>query len=289
VQSVVNLLRRFNVEVPAEVMRMRNVAAVLVTAEVSPYLRAGGKFEIHVSSMGDARSLRGGVLWMTPLVADAGGQPVATAQGPLLISDGVDTRVRDAIETTARIPAGGLLEGELPRTAFATANRLLLREPDVGTASRIAAAINGTFGPNSAKVEDPGSIALTVADTSDRAAVMTRIRELAVRPDRPARIVIDARDGTVVAGGDLTVGEAVVSHGAVTLTIGAPQPAAAGAPAGAASTAPEAPGDVRVAPGTSVQRVAAALHAVQTPPAEIAAIFAALREIGAISADVVVR
>jgi flagellar P-ring protein precursor FlgI len=132
-------------------------------------------------------------------------------------------------------------------------------------------------------VEDPGSIALTVADTSDRAALMTRIRELAVRPDRPARIVIDARDGTVVAGGDLTVGEAVVSHGAVTLTIGAPQPAAAGA------AGPDAPGDVRVAPGTSVQRVAAALHAVQTPPAEIAAIFAALREIGAISADVVVR
>jgi flagellar P-ring protein precursor FlgI len=92
--------------------------------------------------------------------------------------------VRDAIETTARIPAGGLLEGELPRPAFAAANRLLLREPDVGTASRIAAAINGALGPNSAKVEDPGSIALTVADTSDRAALMTRIRELAVRPDR---------------------------------------------------------------------------------------------------------
>jgi flagellar P-ring protein precursor FlgI len=270
-------------------MRMRNVAAVLVTAEVSPYLRAGGKFEIHVSSMGDARSLRGGVLWMTPLVADAGGQPVATAQGPLLISDGADVRIRDAIETTARIPAGGLLEGELPRTAFATANRLLLREPDVGTASRIAAAINTALGPNSAKVEDPGSITLAVADTSDRAAVMTRIRELTVRPDRPARIIIDARDGTVVAGGELTVGEAVVSHGAVTLTIGAAQPAPGAPPATAGSTAPDAPGDVRVAPGTSVQRVAAALHAIQTPPAEIAAIFASLRDVGAISADVVVR
>jgi flagellar P-ring protein precursor FlgI len=285
VQSVVNLLRRFNVEVPAEVMRTRNVAAVLVTAEVSPYLRAGGKFEISVSSMGDARSLRGGVLWMTPLVADAGGQPVATAQGALLISDGGDQRIRNTIETTARIPAGGLLEGELPRPAFASANRLLLREPDVGTASRIAAAINTALGPNSAKVEDPGSIALTMADTSDRATLMSRIRDLAVRPDRPARIIIDGRDGTVVAGGELTVGEAVVSHGAVTLTIGgpdAPPPPGAGA-------APAPAGDVRVVPGTSVQRIAAALHAVQTPPAEIAAIFGALRDVGAISADVVVR
>jgi len=285
VQSVVNLLRRFNIEVPAEVMRTRNVAAVLVTAEVSPYLRAGGKFEISVSSMGDARSLRGGVLWMTPLVADAGGQPVATAQGALLISDGGDQRIRNTIETTARIPAGGLLEGELPRPVFASANRLLLREPDVGTASRIATAINAALGPNSAKVEDPGSIALTVADTNDRAALMSRIRDLAVRPDRPSRIIIDGRDGTVVAGGDLTVGEAVVSHGAVTLTIGAadaPPPPGTGA-------APPAPGDVRVVPGTSVQRIAAALHAVQTPPVEIAAIFSALRDVGAISAEVVVR
>ena len=71
VQSVANLLRNFNVEVPAEVLRMRNVAAVLVTAEVSPYLRSGGRFDVHVSSLGDARSLRGGVLWMTPLVAEA--------------------------------------------------------------------------------------------------------------------------------------------------------------------------------------------------------------------------
>ena len=111
VQSVANLLRRFDVDVPNEVLRTRNVAAVLVTAEVSPYLRAGGRFEVHVSSLGDARSVRGGVLWMTPLMTDVGGEPVATAQGSLLVSDGGTARGSYTIETTARIPSGGLLEG----------------------------------------------------------------------------------------------------------------------------------------------------------------------------------
>ena len=87
VRSVANLLRRFDVEVPEQLLRTRNVAAVLVTAEVSPYLRPGGRFEIHVSSVGDAVSLRGGVLWLTPLVPDLGAAPVATGQGALLISE----------------------------------------------------------------------------------------------------------------------------------------------------------------------------------------------------------
>src|SRR5215207_40695 len=168
VQSVVNLLRRFDVSVPAELLRTRNVAAVLVTAEVSPYLRAGGKFEIHVSSVGDARSLRGGVLWMTPLVAEVGGQPVATAQGQLLVTDyGAARRRPYLIETSGRVPDGGLVEGDLPRPTFASASRLLLRDPDVGTASRIAAAIDTALGAGTAKVEDPGAIALTFKDSAD--------------------------------------------------------------------------------------------------------------------------
>jgi flagellar P-ring protein precursor FlgI len=285
VQSVVNLLRNFNVEVPADLVRTRNVAAVLVTAEVSPYLRAGGRFDVHVASLGDARSLRGGVLYMTPLVAEAGGRPVAAAQGSLLLSDGVDPRQRlgpPAVETAARIPTGGQLEADLPRPTLAQSGRLLLKEPDLVTATRIAAAVNQAMGANTATVEDPGAVTLALP-AAGRAAALARVGELSVRPARVARIVIDARDGTVVAGGDLAVGEAVVSHGAVTLNIAADAaPAAAGAGQGV-------PGDVRVTPGTSVQRVAAALHAVQTPAADIAAIFSALRDVGALAADVVVR
>jgi flagellar P-ring protein precursor FlgI len=276
VNSIVNLLRRFGVQLPVEAMKSKNVAAVLVTAEVSPYLRAGGKFEVHVSSLGDARSLRGGVLWMTPLLSDVGSEPVASAQGPVLMADiGAKS---GAIENSARIPSGGLLEGDLPRPQFAQSSNLILREPDVTMATRIATAINREMGDGAATVEDPGSIALKLKEgKEDRAALLARIQDLRVQPQRVARLIIDSRDGSIVAGGDLTVGEATVSHGGVTITIGATD----------TTTAP--PNNVRMAPGTPVTRIAAALHAVQAPPAEIAAIFESLRAIGAISADVVVR
>ncbi|MEX0912425.1 MAG: flagellar basal body P-ring protein FlgI, partial [Gemmatimonadota bacterium] len=162
---------------------------------------------------------------------------------------------------------------------FATASRLLLREPDLATATRLALAVNAELGDGTASVEDPGSVALNLPeDLVQRVALLTQVNELRIEPSRVTRIVIDGRDGTVVAGGDLAVGAAVVSHGLVTLSIG---------DAGAAGE--EAAGDLRVPEGTSAQQIASALHAFQTPPGEIAAIFESLREIGAISAEVVIR
>jgi flagellar P-ring protein precursor FlgI len=292
VTSVVNLLRRFDIEVPPDVVRMRNVAAVLVTAEISPYMRAGGKFEIHVSSVGDSRSLRGGVLWMTPLLADVGGKPVASAQGAVLISEPQQTggyRSAYSTENSARIPAGGLLEADMPRPIFASTSRLVLREPDVGTAARIAAAINKVTGDTTARVEDPGSVALAFKadEKRDRATLLSQIRDVLVRPDRPSRLVIDARDGSVVAGGEITVGDATVSHGGVTLAVGAPAVADPAAPRDT-SVAAVRPA-LQVATGTPVSRIVSALHSMQTPPADIAAILESLRAVGALAAEVVVR
>jgi flagellar P-ring protein precursor FlgI len=294
VTSVVNMLRRFEVEVPAEVVRMRNVAAVLVTAEVSPYLRPGGKFEIHVSSVGDARSLRGGVLWMTPLLADVGGKPVASAQGAVLVSEsgqGGGYRSTYAQENSARIPTGGLLEADMPHPVFASTSRLVLREPDVGTAAHIAAAINKALGDTIAKVEDPGAIALAFKadEKRDRATLLTLIRDVLVRPDMPTRLVIDARDGTVITGGEITVGDASVSHGGVTLSVGALATSDTASRRDPAGAPPPLPGGLRVASGTPVSRIVAALHALQTPPSDIGAILEALRAVGALSADVVIR
>lgn len=282
VQSIVNLLRRFDVDVPAAVLRTRNVAAVLVTSEVSPYLRSGGRFEVHVSSLGDAQSLRGGVLWMTPLVADVGGKPLASAQGSLLVSsDGSrSTMSTDAASTTGRIPDGGMLEIDLPRpTESASNNKLFLREPDVLVATRMVAVIDSAFGgPGNATVGDPGLIILTIKDTSSSfLTALAKVRTLRVHSPRPGRIVIDGRDGTIVAGGDLLVGEAIVSHSRITLSIGAS--------ADTSST----PGDVRMPSGTTVQRIGAALHAMRATPSDIAAIFEALRSVGAISAEVISR
>lgn len=280
VQSVINILRRFNVEVPAELMRMRNVAAVLVTAEVSPFLRAGGRFEVQVSSMGDARSLRGGTLFMTPLVADPAGPPLASAQGSLLVSQGgATTRFQPTHETAARIPTGGVLEVDLPRPTIAATSRLLLREPDLGTATKIATAINGTMGDKTATVEDEGSVIVMFADSVQKPVAMAKIRELPITAEVRPRIIIDGRDGTVVAGGDLVVGAATVSHGAITLAIGNLAP----------NDTATVPGSVRLPAGIPVQRVASALHAVQTPAVEIAAIFGALRDVGAVTAEIIVR
>jgi flagellar P-ring protein precursor FlgI len=278
VQSVVNLLRNFGVEVPAEVLRTRNVAAVLVTAEASPYLRPGGRFEVQVASVGDAQSLRGGVLWSTPLVYDPGSPPVATAQGPLLLSEGAASRGGYGVETSARIPAGALLLDNLPKAAVTPGSRLLLREPNIGTALKIAEAINTGIAENSARVEDPGAVVLTIADTAGgMAAVMGRIAALRVERDVAAQVLVDTRDGTVVVGGDVTVGPGVVSHGGLTLTVGATR-----------TDAPAA-GEVRVAPGASVQDIAAALHAVGAPAPVIAAIFESLHRVGALAAEVKVR
>jgi len=292
VQSVVNLLRNFGVQVPAEMLRTRNVAAVLVTAEASPFLRPGGRFEVQVASVGDAGSLRGGVLWDTPLVLDVGGQPVGTAQGPLLLSEGGVGRRGYVTETSARIPRGGLLAADLPHQDFAGASRLLLKEPNLEMATRVAAAINGRFA-GAARVEDPGSVALKPpADSGGVLAFLAQVAGLTVKLESVPMLVIDGRDGTVAAGGDLTVGSAVVSYGSLTLAVGKPAVGAAAGPAAAAAQAQgrePVPGEVRVAVGTTVQDVAAALHAVAAPAAAVAAIFESLREVGAITAEVRIR
>ncbi len=287
VQSIVNLLRRFDITVPGNMLRTRNVAAVLVTAEASAYLRPGGRFDVQIASIGDAPSLRGGVLYMTPLVAEVGGTPIATAQGGVVLSEGSDRSggVRNfagaRVETSARVPSGGVIETELPRANYATVtNALLLREPDLAVATRIAAVIDSALGAGTARVDDPGSVSLTFKDSTGnaRSIALAKLRDLPIRVVRGAKVIIDGRDGTVVAGGDVTVGEAVVTHGQLTLSIG-----------GGADTSAVSTGEVRLQPGISVQRIASALHGVRSSPSEIAAIFSALREVGAIAAEVVIR
>jgi len=284
VRSVANLLRRFNIEVPEQMLRTRNVAAVLVTAESSPYLRPGGRFDVQVASVGDAASLRGGVLWMTPLSVAPDQPPVATAQGPLLVSEvsqaGLDRSY--TVQTAGVIPQGGLLEQPMGTPDFSSASVLYLKDPDVATASRIADAINQAVGAGTASVEDPGAVGLHLkADsTTQVAAALTQIGALRVEPERAARVVIDSRGGTVVAGGGIQVGEAVVSHGSLTLSIGGSPPDTTAAPV---------PGDLRMRPGVTVQDVAAALHGVAAPPEAITAVFESLREVGALRAEVVIR
>lgn len=284
IRSVVNLLRRFNIQVPPLALQSRNVAAVLVTAEVSPYLRAGGRFEVQVSSLGDATSLKGGVLWITPLVTDPYEPPVATAQGPILVagSTGGETSSSGGTSTrrgnSGRIPEGGILEVE-QAVAAPTATRLQLRKPDLGVATRIADVVNAAFGAGTAAVVDPGVIDIKpkAPATDNVMGFLAALDTLPVGVPVASRIVISARDGTVVAGGDVRVGPAAVSHRGITLRIGG----------GTDSTT--AQGLLGLKPGATVQEVAAGLHAAGATSAEVAAIFESLVEVGALGAQVVIR
>ena len=276
VQSVVNLLRNFDVQVPAELLRTRNVAAVLVTAEVSPFLRAGGRFDIQVSSVGDAQSLRGGVLWMTPLVAEAGGNAIAVAQGSLLISEQAGSRNVSRQPNSARITDGGVIEAPLPVPERARETRLLLRRPDIALAQRIANTVKSATDAD-AKVEDPGSVLIELPRGEEGMAKLAQAMDVLVVMNPVSRLLVDSRDGTVVAGGDLVVMDGVISADGITITIGgAPTPSAMG-------TGESLP------TGTKVRDVADALRAVKATPQQTASIFLALRDAGAIRAEVIVR
>ena len=298
VQSIVNLLEHFGVRVPTDEMQPRNVAAVAVTAEASPYLHAGGRFEVQVSLLGDAALLRGGVLWITPLVTDPNEPPVATAQGALLVTTGDDSRSSmNRRANTARVPEGGVLEVELPSPTPTGAPRLLLRDPDLETATRITTAVNAAFGPGTAAPEDPGAIALKVpaARADSLLQFLAAVDTLPVAWASPARIVIDARDGTVVTGGQVQVGPASVSHDGLTVQIGGTAAAAPAAPG--AAQAPAAGGNAEAPPpavlalnvGATVEDIAAGLHAAGATAPEIAAIFDGLRAVQALRAEVIVR
>ncbi|MHB0949921.1 MAG: flagellar basal body P-ring protein FlgI [Gemmatimonadaceae bacterium] len=314
VQSVLNVLQRFGVVVPPQMLRAQNVAAVLVTAEVSPWLRVGAHFDIHVASIGDARSLRGGMLWITPLVADPNGPAFASAQGALLVGDAQaqagDSRTvrwRPTTRTAANsatIADGGVLELALPKAATTPMPVLALRAPDRGTATRIATAINAALGAGTARVEDPGAVTLTLKGSPDeQAEALAKAQELRVRAEGVASMLVDARTGLVVAGGEATVQAATISVGDITLSIGLPAGVAApdsstvprdsttGPPAAvpAAAAATESSAPLRLAAGISVARVAEALRATGASGAEIAAVFTALRQVGALSVEVTVR
>jgi flagellar P-ring protein precursor FlgI len=278
VKSIVNVLRRFGVEVPPDRLRPRNVAAVLVTAELSPYLRAGGRFEVQVSAIGDATSLHGGVLWMTPLAAGPDDPVVASAQGPIWVAMNDETSSYYRRANAGRISEGGILETE-PPAAGAPDSLLVLRSPDLVTAQRIAAAVDLAFGAGTARVRDPGAVALLpgAGRAAEYLSFLAAVDTVMVTVQEPARVIIDARDGTLVAGGGLRVGPASVTHRGITLQIG-------GSPLKG-----DVAGLVRVDSRAAIEDVAAGLHAAGARAEDMVAIFEALRAAGALQAQVVVR
>ncbi|TYO84840.1 flagellar P-ring protein precursor FlgI [Oceanicella actignis] len=223
-EALANLLERLGINVSGESFRPKNVAAVLVTAVLPPFARAGSKIDVTVSAIGDAKSLLGGTLIMTPLNA-ADGEIYAVAQGSIVaggvLAEGAAAKVTLGVPTVATIPGGARVEREIDYSLASMPNiRLALREADFTTASRIAETINKTLPGAPAVMLDSGTVQVDVAGSGlSPAALISRIENLTVNPSVVARVVVDQRTGTVVMGGDVRISKVAISKGGLTIRI----------------------------------------------------------------------
>lgn len=305
-QSVLSLLRRLGVQADARQVRLRNVAAVVVTAKIPAFAKPGTKIDITVSSIGNAKSIAGGVLVQT-LLKGADQKTYAVAQGSVLtgsISAGgaSGSSVKTGIPTTGRVPEGALVEREIAQS-FVNQGvvRLQLRSPSFGVAARMSDAINKVFGQGAAEAKDGGSVAVKVPRSHDGKSVafVSALEDVEVATVRRARVVVSERTQTIVAGGDVRLSPAVVVHGGITVVVkeaplvSQPGPLAAGKTAvvpGTEVTVAEADKGVRLlAPAASLSDVATGLGSLGLNPRELAGVLEALRTAGALEAEVVVQ
>jgi flagellar P-ring protein precursor FlgI len=306
-QVAVDMMQRLGVTtqifspLPSEsILRSTNISAVIVTAEIGPFVRKGGKIDVTVSSMDDARSLQGGKLVMTPLKG-ADGQVYAVAQGPLSVGGfavaGQAAGLQKNQLNTGRIPNGAMVEKEAPGEVAPNGHiKLLLREADFNTARLVAKAINLRY-PKAAEALDAGCVAVCPPLDEKKTAVelIAEIGLLEVRPDAVAKVVINERTGTVVAGEAVTIGSAAVTHGNLFITAAESPFAVQPAPFGGGQTAvlprtqvtaTEQRSRMVVLPkAATVADVARALNALGVTPRDLISIFQGLKRVGALNAE----
>jgi flagellar P-ring protein FlgI len=305
-QSVASMLKRFGINVSQNDLRLRNVAAVMVTSSVPGFTKEGGEVDVIVSSMGDATSLQGGTLLLTPL-SGIDGVVYAMAQGPISVG-GMSVRsngneIRRNHTAAGRIPGGGVIEKQ-PEIAIGRDSTIsvVLMEPDFTTASRVADVINTRIGQRLARADDGASVSIRVPDTvrAQRRLVdfIASIEALEVNPDVVAKVVINERTGTIVVGGTVSIMSVAISHGGLNIEIESipmvsqPAPFSQGQTVTTQLTAVYAGQDtstVQAFNGTAtVQDVARTLNALKVTPRDIIAIFQALKRAGALNAELVI-
>lgn len=303
IRSLANMLQRMGVTVEPKQMKVKNVAAVMVTGDISPLQRPGGRMDVTVSSIGDAKSLQGGVLLLTPL-SGPDGVAYASAQGPLTIGGfninaGGGNAIQNNYTLVGRIPGGGLVQmapPELPTDP--TSVTFVLHDPDVTTTHRIVQAINGRFGEVASAV-NAASVQVTMPiERGASMAFLSRLESVEVDPDVQAKVVFNERTGTIVAGGQVSVAPVALAHGALTVEVSSspfisqPLPFSDGTTAYSAQTdiavQEEAAKVVAFEEVASVAEVAAALNAIGATPRDIIAIFQAIRQAGALRAELII-
>lgn len=298
VEMVANMLERFQIAVDPSDLRARNVAVVTVTADLGAFARQGDRIDVTVSSIGDARSLQGGFLLMTPLQA-ANGEVYAVAQGPVSIG-GLNVRtggagVQQNHAVVGRIANGAIVERDAPgRLAIDDRITLLLHQPDFTTASRIAAAINEAFLPDTARALDWTAVEVTIPGPfrSNPVEFLALVEELTVTPDQAARVVINERTGTIVIGHNVRISTVAVSHGNLSVkiqterTVSQPPPLSSGETtvvSEATIEITEGEGRMMVLPATvNVEELVSALNAIGASPRDIISILQAIKAAGAL-------
>nr|WP_233222209.1 flagellar basal body P-ring protein FlgI [Sphingomonas deserti] len=304
-QGMKGVAARFGLTLPAGLNpALKNAAAVMVTAELPPFAKPGQRLDITVSALGKAKSIRGGTLLMAPLIG-ADGQIYAMAQGSVAVGglgvEGNDgSKLTINIPSAGRIPNGATVERAVD-AGFATAPELVfnLAEADLTTAQRVAAAINLNLGAI-ARATDAVSIAIQAEPGAEtRATLMSRIENLDVDPaDAPARVIVNARTGTVVINGAVQISPAAVSHGKLTVSVKESPRVVQPEAFSRGRTETEESSDIQVreeanpmfrfAPGASLSEIVKAVNAIGAAPSDLVAILEALKQAGALKAELVI-
>ena len=306
-RSIANLLQRYGLSLSATDLKSKNAAAVMVTADIGAFLKTGSRIDVTVASLGDAKTLQGGVLLQTPLLG-ADGRTYAVAQGPLAIGGFIGGQggpggatVQKNHPTVGGISNGAIIEREVP-TTFVHDNtvRLLLHDPDFNSAMRMAEAINREWA--GAAVPDDAatvSVHLPAEYNGHDVAFLARLGEIESVPDTPARIVINERTGTIVATSTVRLSQVAIAHGSLTITItsnqGVSQPNGfSGGQTQVVNSTQTNVNEVKggfvvMAQPPTIERLAAALNALGVSTREMMAIFETLKRSGALQAELIVN
>src|SRR4051812_40395204 len=310
-QSVSNMLREFGLAVPPGSLSTRNVAAVIVTADLPGAVRAGDRFDVNVAAPGDARSLAGGTLLMTPLMAN-NKVAYAMAQGPLAVGgykfEQRGTSAQKNFPTAGTIPAGAIAERSLEPELVGSSGalELLLEEPDYTTATRVAAAINSELAPGSATAIDSGRVrvALNGQDSATAVSMMARIESITINPDIAARVVVNERTGTVVSGGDVYLSAVTVSHGDLRVSIverfafsqpenvsvlGSPGVRSFARPEAEVHVSEDEAKAVSLPTGATIAQLVESLRAIKVSSSDVIAILQGIKRAGALHAELVIQ
>ncbi|TXN34030.1 flagellar basal body P-ring protein FlgI [Methylobacterium sp. WL19] len=302
-QSLQAMLERLGVNTRGATMRTQNLAAVMVTASLPPFATQGNRIDITVSSLGDAKSLQGGTLLVTPLLG-ADGEVYALAQGSVAIAgfsaEGDAAKITRGVPTNGRVPNGAMIERE---TAFKMNDmrslRLSLRNPDFTTSKRIAAAINDFMGADTAEPTDPATVTLQIPAkyNGNMIRLVTEIEQLKIEPDQTARVVVDERSGIIVMGRDVRVSTVAIAQGNLTVTITEQPQVSQPAPLSNGTTTVVPRTGVKVdtgegnklamvKEGVTLRELVDGLNALGVGPRDLISILQAIKAAGALQADI---